>query len=118
MKDFKSATEPKTTFPKNNSYIVNLERFMKDLLQYDGLLNSYICEPQTKELFEKKDALKFQLKSLEKTNSEIINAIRKNKENGELQIDRINKQFEMLEKLQVDLKAYSNAIMDNSKMVS
>ncbi|MDP5230915.1 MAG: hypothetical protein NWQ38_11015 [Cellulophaga sp.] len=64
------------TITENKNYIVQLERYSKDMVQLDTTLNSYTYEPRTRDLFERKISLKSKMAQLKQNNTEILNAIK------------------------------------------
>ena len=106
MNYFKSTSESQKSSLNTRNYIVKLERCTKDLEQLNSKLNSYTCEPKTKDLFEKRNLLKNQMERLKKTNQEIINSIREKKEVMENQLERIKVQFDAFGILQSELRDY------------
>jgi len=106
MNYMKSTSEIQKSSLNTRNYIVRLERYTKDLEQLNSQLNSYTCEPKTKDLFERKNVLKNQLERLRKTNQEIIFSIREKKELMENQLERIKAQFDAFGNLQSELQDY------------
>tara|TARA_R110000868_G_scaffold312894_2_gene573919 strand:- start:421 stop:777 length:357 start_codon:yes stop_codon:yes gene_type:complete len=118
MNYYKSTSESQKEQIKRNFYLVRLERYAKDLMQFNIVLNSYTCEPQTEELFEQKYNLKMQLDYYKQASLEIINSIQKKKEPFAVQIDRIKAHLRTLEKLHSDLKEYSYTVQNHSKLLA
>ena len=56
----------------NNSALLRLERINQDLLSLKNKLSSYMCEPKTLVLYQKLEALKFQLGDMRNRNQEFI----------------------------------------------
>lgn len=117
MNYYKSTSESQKEYIKRNFYLVRLERCVKDLKQFDAMLNSYTCEPQTEALFEQKYDLKAQLSFHKQSSFETINAIQKKKIPLTEQIHQIKSQLRILEKLHADLKEYANTVQNHSKLV-
>lgn len=56
----------------NNSALLRLERINQNLLSLKSKLSSYMCEPKTLVLYQKLEALKFQLSDMRNRNQELI----------------------------------------------
>lgn len=100
-----TAAAPRSSLTSSN-YIVKLERYTKNLEQLNSKLNSYTCEPKTKDLFERKNILKIQVERLKRTNQEIIFSIKEKKEGIENQLERIKAQFDAFRSLESELQEY------------
>lgn len=56
----------------NNSALLRLERINQNLLSLKSKLSSYMCEPKTLVLYQKLDALKFQVREMRNRNHDLI----------------------------------------------
>jgi len=117
MNYYKSTSESQKEYLKRKFYLVRLERYAKDLMQFNTMLNSYICEPQTQELFEQKHYLKAQLDYHNQTSINMITSMHRKNEPIAAQINQLKMHLRTLEKLHSDLKDYSNTVQNHSKLV-
>lgn len=92
--------------PKNNAWVVRLERNQKNVTQLRTKLNSYYCEPQTYSLYERIESLKKGLESLNNANKEIIASIKDHKKSAQEYVERIKQQFSEYYRLQKGVEEY------------
>ncbi|QWX85150.1 hypothetical protein H0I23_05800 [Cellulophaga sp. HaHaR_3_176] len=106
MENVKSNSKASFTTDFGRNYILKLERHSKDLAQLDSKLNSYMCEPKTYELFERKNSLKKRMERLKKSNQDLILSLKEKKGMVSAQIEQIKNHYSDFMNLQSELKDY------------
>ncbi len=91
---------------KNNTLVTRLERNLKDVHQLRSKLNSYSCEPQTYNRFERIESLKNGLENLIRTDQEIITALKERKKAAQEFVERVKQQYSEFNKLQQAVEEY------------
>lgn len=97
-------TSSSLTEPKN--CIVQLERNNHTLSQMRKKLSSYMYEPKTNSLFEQSEGLKSKMNTLKKTNTEILNLFREQKQIVNDEIEYVKNQFNAINELQLGVDNY------------
>ncbi len=98
-----SAIEPKKC-------IVQLERNDRILSQMHKKMSSYIYEPNTTSLFEQSEGLKHKMNTLKKTNIEILNSFKQQKQILKEEIEFVKNQFKAINDLQTGVDNYFNSV--------
>ncbi|ASO07742.1 hypothetical protein GQ41_1052 [Arenibacter algicola] len=96
--------------PSNSACILKLERTNNDLCQLERKMTSYVCEPNTYNLFIKSETLRQTLQSLKNTNAELIKALKREKD---LKIDLFEKTMAQIRsylEIQKSVEEYSNML--------
>jgi len=96
------------TEPKN--CIVQLERNDHTLSQIRKKLCSYMNEPKTNSLFEQSEGLKYKMNMLERTNTEILNLFKEQKQIVTNEIEYVKKQFSAISELQLGVDNYITSV--------
>ncbi len=95
-----------TRTAEKNTLVLRLERNQREVGQLKNKLNSYICEPKTYGLFERIESLRNALESLNKSNSEMIQALKGKKKSVEEYVDRVKLQLKEFHELQQGVADY------------
>lgn len=110
MENVKNNLKASVTRDFGRNYIVKLERYSKDLAQLDSKLNSYMCEPKTYELFERKNSLKKRMDRLRRSNQELIKNLKEKKGMVSAQIEQIKELYSDFINLQTELRDYYTVV--------
>jgi len=91
---------------EKSTLVMRLERNQNDLRQLKNKLNSYICEPKTYSLFERIEALRSGLETLNDSNTQIIRSLKNRKKSVETYIDSAKEQLSKFNQLQQGVEDY------------
>jgi|GEM_PF-1589802 len=105
--DYKTLTRD---HPEKITWVLKLERSQQDVGQLRNKLNSYVCEPKTYLLFERRQSLKSGLDAWMRTNREIIVALREHQRNMGEHMERIHRQFAKFNELQQGVDDYMEGL--------
>lgn len=86
--------------------VIQLERSLMDVDQLSSKLNSYSCEPQTYNHFERRETLKNGLESFRKTNKEIIDSLKGHKESVKGYVEKVKEQYANFNELRQGVEEY------------
>jgi hypothetical protein len=106
MENNKPTIESQNQIQKSNKYIIQLERYTNDLIQSTVLINNYIYEPKTKELFELKVVLKAKVENLILSTAQLLGEVKVKSSTQNNQIAAITAHIEALETVHQEIKAY------------
>ncbi len=106
MKNFDTASLQVSHHSDRNSYVVQLEKNGRDLIQLGKKLSSYLCEPRTYNLFERSQFLRSRLDQLLATNRQILKMLREPKKSWQEVKDITKRQISDFRELQQGIDEY------------
>ncbi len=116
MENNKPYIESHHQIQKSNTYLIQLERYTNDLIQSTVLINSYLYEPKTKELFELKVILKAKVENLILSTAQLLGEFKVKSSPQNNQIAMITKQIKALELVHGEIKAYCCEAQSGNKI--
>ena len=103
-----TTTDPATRSRRfdGNSIIHRLERINTDLTLLSKNLNSYVCEPKTRFLFERMQSLKTNLASIRAVNEEIVRKLKERQADLNDPASRVKAQITAYKELELRILEY------------
>jgi len=101
----------------SNTHLIQLERYMNDLIQSTILLNSYCYEPKTRELFELKSVLKEKFKQLLQENGSLKQELQQKQTDANTLRMGIKAQIKKIEQLHREIKEYCGLSHNDSQFM-
>ena len=99
-------SEVSTNEANVNVLVLRLERTQNNLVQLENQLNSYKCEPKTYSLYEGLEKLKEGIAQWNRSNSEIILALRKQKKSIGNYVEKVTQQLAEFNNIMLGVKDY------------
>jgi len=89
-----------------NSSLVRIQRSYSELIKCKEKMTSYLCEPTTARLFEKREELQIKMKTLMQGHLDLLRQLENKKDSLNKELSEINDQLLAVKKLEEGINSY------------